>query len=92
MSIKITAPNSINNPMVWIIFSVSRFIGFFLIASIVVNTICAPSKAGIGNMLNIARFADIKGIRTNKFNALCVVKLAIVAIVVIGPPIEEIGS
>ena len=68
MSIKTTKPRRTNNPMVWIRFSISGLIFFFLIASIVVNTTCEPSKAGIGNKLNTAKFAEIIGIKSNMFS------------------------
>lgn len=40
----------------------------------------------------MARFAEIKGINTSKLDKFACVYVAIVAIVVIGPPIEDIGS
>ena len=62
-----TKPNKINNPTLWILASISRGTGFLKIHSIRTNTILAPSRAGIGNKLNTAKFTASNGNNNNKF-------------------------
>ena len=69
-----------------------RFIGFFLIHSMLVNTTCAPSSAGNGNRLNTPKFAAINGINSKILAKLCPKVFATVVTVVIGPPIALIGN
>ena len=79
-------------PTLLIVLITSRLIGFLRIHSIITNIIWKPSNAGIGNKLNTARLTAISGNKRNKKLKLCIVIVAILLIVVTGPPNAVIES